>query len=61
MQEAKYIVRKGDGSWAVLVASEDQARQSIAEHEPDEGRRSVDYTVSRIVADRVYSLPPVTG
>lgn len=58
MTQLAYIARANDGSWASLAASEDQARQLIEEHEPDESRRTMDYsiivdTMERLMANRV--------
>lgn len=61
MTQLAYIARANDGSWASLAASDAQARQLIAEHEPDEGRRGTHYTVivdtmERLMADQVPGI-----
>ena len=61
MTQKVYIVRANDGSWAALAANEDQARQLIAEHEPDAARRDNDYsvivdTMDRLMADQVPGI-----
>lgn len=61
MTQLAYIARANDGSWAALAASEDQARQLIAEHEPDVGRRGSQYsvivdTMDRLMADQVPGI-----